>query len=42
VHTTVLLDGLNINSNFLDGTIQNYVDNAIIQQSTYQTSGIGA
>ena len=42
VHTTVLLDGLNINSNYLDGTIQNYVDNAIIQQATYQTSGIGA
>lgn len=42
VHTTVLLDGMNINSNYLDGTIQNYVDNAIIQQSIYQTSGIGA
>ena len=42
VHTTVLLDGMNINSNYIDGTIQNYVDNAIIQQSTYQTSGIGA
>jgi hypothetical protein len=42
VHTTVLLDGMNINSNYLDGTIQNYVDNAAIQQSTYQTSGIGA
>jgi len=42
VNTTVLLDGMNINSNYLDGTIQNYVDNGIIQQSTYQTSGIGA
>ena len=42
VNTTVLLDGMNINSNYLDGTIQNYVDNAVIQQSTYQTSGIGA
>jgi len=42
VHTTVLLDGMNINSNFLDGTIQNYVDNAVIQQATYQTSGVGA
>jgi len=42
VHTTVLLDGMNINSNYLDGTIQNYVDNAIIQQVTYQTSGFSA
>jgi Carboxypeptidase regulatory-like domain/TonB-dependent Receptor Plug Domain len=41
-HTTVLLDGMNINSNYIDGQIQNYVDNAIIQQSTYQTSGISA
>jgi hypothetical protein len=41
-HTTVLLDGMNINSNYLDSTIQNYVDNAIIQQATYQTSGITA
>lgn len=41
-HTTVLLDGMNINSNFLDGQIQNYVDNAVIQQSTYQTSGVSA
>ena len=42
VHTTVLLDGMNINSNYTDGTIQNYVDNSIIQQATYQTSGISA
>jgi carboxypeptidase family protein len=42
VNTTVLLDGMNINSNYIDGTIQNYVDNAIIQQATYQTSGITA
>jgi hypothetical protein len=42
VQTTVLLDGLNINSNLTDGTIQNYVDNSVIQQATYQTSGIGA
>ena len=41
-HTTVLLDGMNINSNYIDGQIQNYVDNAIIQQSTYQTSGVSA
>src|SRR5258708_34402473 len=40
--TNVRLDGMNINSNYIDGQIQNYVDNAIIQQSTYQTSGISA
>jgi len=32
--TTVLLDGMIINSNYLDGTIQNYVDNGITQQAT--------
>ena len=42
VNTTVLLDGMNVNSNYLDGTIQNYVDNSIIQQSTYQVSGMSA
>jgi Carboxypeptidase regulatory-like domain/TonB-dependent Receptor Plug Domain len=41
-HTTVLLDGMNINSNFIDGQIQNYVDNAIIAQSTYQTAAVSA
>ncbi len=40
--TTVLLDGMNINSGYLDGTIQNYVDNGIIQEATYQTSGVTA
>ena len=40
--TTVLLDGMNINTNYLDGTIQNYVDNGIIQEATYQTSGVNA
>ena len=40
--TTVLLDGLVINSGYLDGTIQNYVDNGIIQEATYQTSGVTA
>jgi hypothetical protein len=40
--TTVLLDGMNINTNYLDGTIQNYVDNGIVAEATYQTSGIGA
>jgi hypothetical protein len=39
---TILLDGMNINSNYLDGTIQNYVDNAIIQEATYQTVGATA
>src|SRR5258708_23843650 len=40
--TNVRLDGMNINANYIDGQIQNYVDNAIIQQSAYQTSGISA
>jgi hypothetical protein len=40
--TTVLLDGMNINTNYLDGTIQNYVDNGIVAEATYQTSAISA
>ena len=32
----------NINSNYVDGTIQNYVDNAMIQQATYQSTGANA
>ncbi len=41
-HTTVNLDGMNINSNFSDGLIQNYVDNALIQETSYLTSGVSA
>ena len=41
-HTTVNLDGMNINSNFSDGLIQNYVDNALIQETSYLTSGVTA
>jgi hypothetical protein len=40
--TTVLLDGMYANSNYLDGLIQNYIDDALIQQTTYETSGVTA
>jgi hypothetical protein len=39
---TYLLDGLLINTTQTDGTIQTYVDNEIIQESTYQTSNVTA
>jgi hypothetical protein len=41
-HTTVNLDGMNVNSNFSDGLIQNYIDNALIQETSYVTSGVTA
>ena len=42
VATTVLLDGMYANSNYLDGLIQNYIDDALIQETTYGTSGVSA
>jgi len=41
-NTTVTLDGMNVNSNYLDSLIQNYIDDALLQETTYQTSGITA
>src|SRR5437667_11016954 len=40
--STYLLDGMLINSTIGDGRAQNYVDNAIIQETTYQTSNVTA
>jgi hypothetical protein len=40
--TTVLLDGMFANSNYLDGLIQNYLDDQIVQETTYVTSGVTA
>ena len=39
---TILLDGLPAQTNLLDGQVQNYIDNALIAEATYQTSGIMA
>ena len=39
---TILLDGMPAQTNLLDGQVQNYIDNALIAEATYQTSGIGA
>ena len=36
---TILLDGLPAQTNLLDGQVQNYIDNALIAEATYQTSG---
>src|SRR5437899_9415481 len=40
--STYLLDGMLINSTIADGRAQNYIDNAIIQETTYQTSSVTA
>jgi len=42
LHTTLLLDGMPVQSNLGDGQIQNYVDNALIAEANYQTSGVTA
>jgi len=41
-HSTYLLDGMLINTNFVDGSIQNYVDNSMVQEATYTTSNFNA
>jgi hypothetical protein len=38
--TTYLLDGILVNAMQNDGTIQTYIDNGVIQESTYQTSNV--
>src|SRR2546426_5193438 len=40
--STYLLDGMLINSTIADGRAQNYIDNAIGQETTYQTSSVTA
>jgi hypothetical protein len=37
-----VLDGLLVNTTYSDGAIQNYIDNAAVQETTLQTSGITA
>jgi hypothetical protein len=42
VHDTYMLDGMLVNTTYADGQIQQYIDNAAIQESTYQTSNVTA
>jgi len=42
LHTTILLDGMPAQTNLSDGAVQNYIDNALIAEATYQTSGVTA
>src|SRR5215467_5258116 len=42
LHNTILLDGMPAQTNLSDGAVQNYIDNAMIAESVYQTSGISA
>ena len=42
LHTAVTLDGLSVHTNLLDGATQNYIDNLLIEEATYKTSGVGA
>src|SRR6266849_2167389 len=40
--STFMLDGMLINSTIADGRAQNYIDNEIVQETTYQTSNVTA
>ena len=42
VHDTYMLDGLLVNTTYLDGQIQQYIDNAAILETTLQTSNVTA
>ena len=42
LHDVYMLDGLIVNTNYADGQIQQYIDNAIIAQTTYQNSNVTA
>src|SRR5262245_9754275 len=42
LHNTILLDGMPAQTNLADGAVQNYIDNALIAESVYQTSAISA
>ncbi len=42
VHDTYLMDGILVNTTYADGQIQQYIDNGMIQESTYQTSNVTA
>ena len=41
-HDTYMLDGMLVNTTYADGQIQQYIDNAAIQESTYQSSNVTA
>ena len=41
-HNTVLLDSMPAQTNLNDGAVQNYIDNALIAEAVYKTSGVSA
>src|SRR5579871_1411132 len=42
VHDVYMLDGMIANTNYADGQIQNYIDNAMIAETTLQASNVTA
>ena len=42
LHNTILLDGMPAQTNLVDGAVQNYIDNALIAEAVYKTSGVSA
>ena len=41
-NTSYVLDGMFVNTTQNDGQIQTYIDNEIVQETTYQTNNVGA
>src|ERR1700736_2191971 len=41
-HDVYMMDGMLVNTTYDDGRIQQYIDNAAIQETTYQTSNVTA
>ena len=41
-HNTVLLDSMPAQTNLNDGAVQNYIDNALVAEAVYKTSGVSA
>jgi hypothetical protein len=39
---TYMFDGMIVNTTYLDGAIQQYIDNAAVQETTHQTSNVSA
>src|SRR5579871_1427428 len=42
VHDTYLFDGMLVNTTYADGQIQQYIDNAAVAETTYQTRNVTA
>ena len=42
LHNTILLDSMPAQTNLNDGAVQNYIDNSLVAEAVYKTSGVSA